>query len=107
MKCTDISCKSIEHRHQIDSLFSQICNTLQFSSLDFIPSSKSSDSAGYIVHACFNEHEIAEMWRDHYKLILNSVKNNSKQQYVTDKINLIKGQSILFSLMTLMTLLIL
>ena len=63
MKCTDISCKSIKHRHQIDSLFSQICNTVQFSSLDFIPSSKSSDSAGsYIVHACLNEHGIAEMY---------------------------------------------
>ena len=27
------------------------------------------------------ENEIAEMWQDHYKSILNSVKNNSKQAY--------------------------
>ena len=43
------------------------------------------------------ENEIAEMWQDHYKSILNSVKNNSKQEYVIAKINSITGQSILFS----------
>ena len=36
------------------------------------------------------------MWQDHYKTILNSVKNNSRQEYMTDKINSIRGQSILF-----------
>ena len=34
------------------------------------------------------------MWQDHYKSILNSVKNNSKQEYVTEKIISIRGQSI-------------
>ena len=37
------------------------------------------------------------MLQDHYKSILNSVKNNSKQEYVTDKIISIRGQSISFS----------
>ena len=37
------------------------------------------------------------MCQDHYKSILNSVKNHSKRGYVTDKINSIRGQSILFS----------
>ena len=43
------------------------------------------------------ENEIADMWQVHYKSILNSVRNNSKQEYVTDKIYSIRGQSILFS----------
>ena len=43
------------------------------------------------------ESEIAEMWHSHYKSILNSVNNNSKHQYVTNEINSIRGQSILFS----------
>ena len=29
------------------------------------------------------ESEIAEMWQDHYKSISNSVKNNTRQQFVT------------------------
>ena len=33
------------------------------------------------------ESEIAEMWQDHYKSILNSVKNNTHQQFVTNKLD--------------------
>ena len=51
---------------------------------------------GTTIDGVTGENEIAEMWQDHYKSILNSVKNNSKQEYVTDKINSIRGQSILF-----------
>ena len=43
------------------------------------------------------ENEIAEMWQDHYKSILNSVKTNSRQQFVTSKLSSIRGESILFS----------
>ena len=43
------------------------------------------------------ENEIADMWQVHYKSILNSVKNNSNQKYVIDKINTITAQSILCS----------
>ena len=43
------------------------------------------------------ENEIADMWQVHYKSILNSVKDNSNQKYVTDKINSITAQSILCS----------
>ena len=37
------------------------------------------------------------MWQDHYKLTLNSVKTNSRQQFVTIKLSSIGGESILFS----------
>ena len=43
------------------------------------------------------EIEIAEMWQDYYKSILNSVKTNSRQQIVTNKLSSIRGESILFS----------
>ena len=43
------------------------------------------------------ENEIAEMWQDYYKSILNSVKTNSRQQFVTNKLSSIRGESILFS----------
>ena len=45
------------------------------------------------------ESEIAEMWQDHYKSILNSVKNNTRQQFVTNKLDSIRGtgESIMFS----------
>ena len=43
MKCTNINCKSLEHRHEIDLFYSQICEALHCSSLDSIPSSRSSD----------------------------------------------------------------
>ena len=43
------------------------------------------------------ENEIAEMWQDHYKSILSSVKTNSRQQFVTNKLSSIRGESILFS----------
>ena len=43
------------------------------------------------------ESEIAEMWQDHYKSILNSVKNNTRQQFVTNEVDSIRGESILFS----------
>ena len=189
IKCTNINCKSLEHRHEIDLFYSQICEALHCSSLDSIPSSKSSDCRNYIVpgfndyvkdlHSvarsdyvvwrdagkprsgtpCSNmrrsrlqfkyalrqcrmneeairadkyakslldkdmlsfwkhirksnnarvplattiggitgENEIAEMWQDHYKSILNSVKTNSRQQFVTSKLSSIRGESILFS----------
>ena len=181
IKCININCKSLEHRHEIDLFYSQISEALQCSSLDSIPSSKSSDCRSYIVpgfndyvkdlHSvarsdyviwrdagkprsgtpCSNmrrsrlqfkyslrqcrmneeairadkyakslldkdmlsfwkhirttnnvgvplattiggitgENEIAEMWQDHYKSILNSVKTNSRQQFVTSKLSLI------------------
>ena len=37
LKCTEVKCKSIDHRHQIDSVYLLLCNTLQCSSLDYIP----------------------------------------------------------------------
>ena len=37
------------------------------------------------------------MWQDRYKSILNSVKNNTRQQFVTNKIDSIRGKSISFS----------
>ena len=40
------------------------------------------------------ESEIAEMWQDHYKSILNSVKNSTRQQFVTNKL---REESIMFS----------
>ena len=43
------------------------------------------------------ESEIAEMWQDHYKSILNSVKNNTRQQFETNKLDSIRGESIMFS----------
>ena len=43
------------------------------------------------------ETDIAEMWQDHYKSILNSVKGNLQQQFVTSKINSISDESILLS----------
>ena len=189
IKCTNINCKSLQHRHEIDLFYSQICEALHCSSLDSIPSSKSSDCRSYIVpgfndyvkdlHSvarsdyvvwrdagkprsgtpCSNmrrsrlqfkyalrqcrmnedairadkyakslldkdilsfwkhirksnnarvplattiggitgENEIAEMWQNHYKSILSSVKTNSRQQFVTNKLSSIRGESILFS----------
>ena len=55
LKCTDVKCKSIGHRHQIDSFYSQICDTLQCSSLDCMPSSKASVNHDYIVPG-FNDY---------------------------------------------------
>ena len=43
------------------------------------------------------ENEIAEMWQVHYKSILNSVKTNFRQQFVTNKLSSIREESILFS----------
>ena len=42
------------------------------------------------------ESEIAEMWHDHYKSIINSVKNNTRQRFVTNKRGSIRGESIMF-----------
>ena len=189
IKCTKVNCKSIEHRHEIDLYYSEICKALHCSSLDSILSSKSSDCRDYIASGfndyvkdlhitarsdyvawrdagkprsgapCSNmrrsrlkfkyalrqckrnedairadqyakslldkdmvsfwkhirksnnvrvplastvggvtgESEIAELWQDHYKLILNSVKNNTRQQFVTNKLDSIRGESIMFS----------
>ena len=44
-----------------------------------------------------DESEIAEMWQHHCQSILNSVKNNTLQQFVTNKLDSIRGESILFS----------
>ena len=49
MKCNDIKCKLLDHRHQIDTLYSQICCSLKQSSIDSIPSSKVHDCRDYIV----------------------------------------------------------
>ena len=49
------------------------------------------------------EIEIAKMWQDHYKSILNNVENNSKQEYVTDNINSIEGSRFCFPLLILMS----
>ena len=43
------------------------------------------------------ESEIAEMWQDHYKSILNSLKNNTRQQFVTNKLDSTRGEFILLS----------
>ena len=43
------------------------------------------------------ETDIAEMWQDHYKSILNSVKGNLQQHFVKSKINSISDESKLFS----------
>ena len=71
LKCTDVKCKSIDHRHQIDSFYSQICDSLQCSSFDCIPPSippsKPSDSHDYIVHG-FNDYvnDLYSVARSHY-----------------------------------------
>ena len=49
IKRTNINCKSLEHRHDNDLFYLQICETLHCSTLDSIPSSKSSDCRNYIV----------------------------------------------------------
>ena len=51
----DTNCKSIEHRHEIDFCYSEICKALHCSSLDSILSSKSSDCRDYIVPG-FNDY---------------------------------------------------
>ena len=43
------------------------------------------------------ETDLAEMWQDHYKSILNTVKDSSQQHFVTSKINSISDEAILFS----------
>ena len=55
IKCTNINCKSLEHRYDIDLFYSQICEALHCSSLDSIPSSKSSYCRSYIVPG-FNDY---------------------------------------------------
>ena len=55
IKCTNITCKSRKHRHEINLFYSQICEALHCSSLDSIPSSKSSDCRNYIVPG-FNDY---------------------------------------------------
>ena len=55
IKCTNLNCKSIEHRNAIDLYYSEICKALHCSSLDSIPSSKSTDSRDYIVPG-FNDY---------------------------------------------------
>ena len=49
IKCTKVNCKSIEHRYEIDSYYSEICKALHCSSLDSIPSSKSSDCRDVVI----------------------------------------------------------
>ena len=49
IKCTHDNCKCIEHRHQIELFYSQMCDALQRSSSNCIPSSKPSVSHDYIV----------------------------------------------------------
>ena len=46
------------------------------------------------------ESEIAEMWQDHYKSILNSVKNNTRQQFVSNKLDSIMVSRFCFPLQT-------
>ena len=67
MKCNDIKCKLPDHRHQIDTLYSQICCSLKQSSIDSIPSSKVHDCRDYIVPG-FNEFakELHSAARDAY-----------------------------------------
>ena len=55
IKCTNINCKSLERRHEIDLFYSQICEDLHCSSLDSIPSSKSSECRNYILPG-FNDY---------------------------------------------------
>ena len=43
------------------------------------------------------ENDIAEMFQDHYKSILNSVKTNSRQQLVKNKLSSIRRESIFIS----------
>ena len=43
------------------------------------------------------KNDIAEMWQNHYKSILNSVKTNFRQQFVSNKLSSIRGESILIS----------
>ena len=64
----------MEHRHQVDSFYSQRCGAQQSSSLDFIPSSEPSDSHDYIVpgfndyikdlHTCSVSRSDYVTWRD-------------------------------------------
>ena len=49
LRCTNVNCKSIEHRHQVDSFYSQIGCALLSSSFHCIPFSKPSASHHYTV----------------------------------------------------------
>ena len=52
---------------------------------------------GTTIGGITGKNEIAEMWRDHYKLIITNVKTNYRQQFVTNKFSSIRGESNLFS----------
>ena len=55
IKCTNINCKSLEDRHEVDLFYSQICEALHCSSANSIPSSRSSDCRNCIVPG-FNDY---------------------------------------------------
>ena len=67
MKCNYKKCKLPDHRHQIDTLYSQICCSLTQSSIESIPSSKVHDCHDYIIPG-FNESakELYSAARDAY-----------------------------------------
>ena len=48
-----------------------------------------------------SENGIAEMWQDHYKSLLNSVKTVSHQQFVTNKLSSIRISRFCFPFLTL------
>ena len=93
LKCTNGKCKSIDHRNQIDSFYSQICDTLQCSGLDYILSSKPNDSDDFIVLG-FNDyvkdlHSVARSdyvsWRDAGKPRSGSPCRNMRRYRLTFK----------------------
>ena len=50
-----------------------------------------------MIDGCTGDKNIADMWQDHYKSILNSVKNTTHKKFVYDKLNTIHSESILIS----------
>ena len=53
IKCTNVNCKFIKYRHEIDLYDSEICKALHCSILDSIPSSKSSEGRDYMTKFTF------------------------------------------------------
>ena len=113
IKCTKVNCKSIEHRHEIDFYYSEICKALRCSSLDSIPSSKSSDCRDYIVPG-FNDyvkdlHSTARSdyvaWRDAGRPRSGAPCSNMRRSRLKFKYALgnVRGMKMLFVLINMLS----
>ena len=55
------------------------------------------------INGVTGECNIADMWQDHYKSILNSVKNSSQKQFVTERLTPSKENHLIFSTSDIIT----